>query len=98
MEHSQSKISDVLYLVYKYENGKVSIGGQEIQPQIISHLKDEANSLLQSEIWSILEASILNESMRLALTESASWDHVLSAKMLKHWHFFLKKLLTQIAK
>lgn len=74
------------------------LGGEKITPQMRSILRDQAYYLLTSELWEVMDATIINESSNIALIQSTEFKHVENAKMLYHWGFVFKNLITKLAK
>lgn len=84
--------------VFVEKNGKLSIGGEEIDIQLRNVLRDEAEYFLKSRLFELLNATILNETMSMSLIQSTEWHHVESAKMLYHWNHVLKNMVILLAK
>ncbi len=84
--------------IFQEMGGKVFIGGQEVSESVRSVLRDQARSFMSSQLWEIFEATIVNESGRMALLQSQNWEHVLSAKQLHHWHHVLKNIIHSLSK
>jgi hypothetical protein len=77
---------------------KIYIGKTEISAELASVLQRDAEVFLNSRLFSVLNASIVNESYDLALKQSTDFDQVKSAKMLHHWNFFLIKMIIALSK
>lgn len=76
--------------------GDIYIGREKIKPELKEALREQSRYLLSSQLYEILRATIINESAQLALIQSTEWNHVVSAKMLRHWHFVLENMLKQL--
>jgi hypothetical protein len=91
-------ISEVEKRVFREDKtGNVFIGLEKIEDQLRGSLRDEANYFLKSRLWEVLSATIINESVDMALKKSGNWDHVLSAKQLYYWHQTMDKIITKLA-
>ena len=84
--------------IFAERAGKFFIGGVEIDTQTRELLRDQAQYLQTSHLWEILDATITNESAKLALIQSTDFDQVRSAKMLYHWNHVLKNMIHLLAK
>ena len=84
--------------VFVEKSGKIYLGGEEVLPQMRSNLKDEAERFLTSQLWEILNATIVNESADIALRQSEDFEQVKFAKALKHWNHVLHNMLFLLAK
>lgn len=84
--------------VFKEVGGTIYLGREKITPELRSILKDQAKYMQTSQLWEILNASVVNEAYTIALIQSKDFDQVLSAKMLHHWQHFLKNIIHTLAK
>jgi hypothetical protein len=84
--------------IFSVKNGKIYIGGEEITPELRDVLRDQARSLQTSQLWEILNASITNEAINLALIQSTNYDHVQFAKALHHFAHFIHNSVHTLAK
>ncbi len=84
--------------VFREDKGTFYIGNDEIDPTLLSYLKDEAEIIQKTRLWEILSKSILNEAYHLSLIQSTSWDHVQFAKSLNHWNIFMQKVIHKLSK
>lgn len=74
------------------------IGREKIAEDLRGALRDEAEYLLRSRLWDVLQASIEQEAINLALIQSAEWNHVLSAKQLHHYRHFINNVIHLLAR
>jgi hypothetical protein len=58
--------------IFTQENGKFFIGGVEITPQVKDLLKEQARYIQSSQLFELLNATIVNEAGNLALVQSAN--------------------------
>ena len=58
----------------------------------------QGNPSETSQLFEIINATIMNESNELALIQSANFAHVENAKMLYHWGFVFKNMIKKLAK
>lgn len=92
------KFLDIESKVFTQIGKDIYIGRDRIDSTLRSVLRDEAKNLQTTRLWEILNASITNEAYNLALIQSKDFDEVTSAKMLKHWVFFMINVLHQLSK
>lgn len=98
-EDQSLPLADLVILSKRaFDLDTLRIGGQDIPPQMRELYRDQALNLLTTQLWEVIEATALNESARLALDGSLSWDHVQFAKALKYWHTIIAKMLIALAK
>ncbi len=76
----------------------ISIGGEQLTAQMRELYRDQAENLLTTNLWEVIEATIINEAHSLALKGSLNWDHVQFAKGLDYWHTVVSKMLVRLAK
>lgn len=84
--------------VFTVRNGEILVGGEKLADDVRSLMRDEARFILNSELWRVLHASIINEAVDMALFQSADWDHVLSAKQLHHYAHFMRNVIHMLSK
>jgi hypothetical protein len=94
----QFNLKDVERHIFTEAGGEIFIGGEKVSNSVRSVLRDQAKSFMSSQLWEIFEATIVNESGRMALHQSQNWEHVLSAKQLHHWHHVLKNIMHSLSK
>lgn len=83
--------------VFRQQTDGLYIGTDKIDNVLRSVLRDEAVYILNSRIWEVLNATIVNEASSLALKNSMNWDHVLSAKQLYYWQQAMEKIIKKLA-
>lgn len=93
LEKSVPSFTTIESRVFTKIGKDIYIGTESIQPVVKSLLRDEAKAIKATRLWEILNASIINEAYNLALLQSKNFDEVTSAKMLKHWSFFMMNVL-----
>jgi hypothetical protein len=84
--------------IFSENKGVFYIGGLEINEQMRNILREQSNYILTSQIFEVLDATIVNESASLALLQSTNYEHVQFAKALFHWNSVLKKMLLKLGK
>ena len=88
-------------LVFSEKGGKVFLGGEEVKPEMLSVLCEQAKYLQTSQILEVLNATIVNEAANLALVQSGNSGNlerdVITAKMLHHWNFVLQNIIHKLA-
>lgn len=89
----QENLINLEKLVFSIEKGEVFIGGEKLKPEILSVLKEQARYIETSHFYEVLNATIINESARLALLDSKDWDGVQYAKALYYWNKIIKKMI-----
>lgn len=107
LEQDQQEISrdDFISIeskVFLEKNGQIYIGGELVNETMRSLLRDQAENLKSTNLYEILNATIINESAQLALHQSGkSGDikqDVLFAKALHHWNHVLKNMINALSK
>lgn len=89
---------DIESRVFTQVGNDIYIGKDKIDQTLRSVLRDEAKNIQSSRLWEILNASAINEAYNLALIQSKNFDEVTSAKMLKHWSFFMVNVIHTLSK
>jgi len=84
--------------VFTQKGETIFIGGNAVTEQMRSLLRDQARTFQTSNLFEILDATIVNESADLALKQSANFEHVQYAKALYHWNHVLKNIVHALAK
>lgn len=84
--------------VFEVKKGTIYIGGEEIRPDVLVVLKEQARYLSTSQFYDILKSTIINESSELALKQSTKWEDVEFAKALYHIQYVLNNMITQLTK
>ena len=84
--------------VFEDRKGTIYIGGEEIRPDVMVVLKEQANYLKTSQFYDILKSTIINESSEIALKQSKNFDEVTAGKMLFHWQFVLDQMINSLTK
>jgi len=92
------KFLDLESRVLTVVGNNIYIGKDKVDPILRGLLRDEAKSLQTTRLWEILNASVINEAYNLALLQSKNFEEVVSAKMLKHWSFFMLNMMTVLTK
>lgn len=84
--------------MFSEEKGTLKIGGAPIDEQLRNSLREEAKVIEASRFWEVLHATIIQEAADLALVQSANWEHIQSAKMLKHWDYVFQNMIYKLGK
>lgn len=84
--------------VFTEFKGDIYLGREKVSDDLRGVLRDEAEYFLRSRLWEVIQASIEQEAINLALIQSAQWDHVLSAKQLHHYRHFVNNVIHKLAK
>jgi hypothetical protein len=74
------------------------IGGVLIPKDLRDSLRQDARYIQISRFWDVLQATIIDESAKLALIQATNYEHVLSAKMLYHYQHVFKNMLLALVK
>lgn len=84
--------------VFTEVNGKIYIGREEIKPELLDILREQARYLKTSQLYEVFSNTIKNEAANLALIQSKNFEEVLSAKMLWHWNFVFENMIASLTK
>ena len=98
MEEKSENLINLLGRIYKEENGKILIGGEEIKADIRSLLKDQAKYIETSQFYEILNATIINEAFNLGVLQSKDFDNVQFGKALVYTNNIIKKMIKGLSK
>lgn len=79
--------------VFASSGNRIFIGQKELSKDVRDLLREQAKYVSTSQLWEILNASILQEASNLALIQSKDWSHVEFAKALKHWQHFMENTI-----
>lgn len=93
----QQKVSKFENLVFLEKNGQIYIGGELVTEQMRSLLRDQAKQLQSSNLYEIVNATIIDEGHRLFL-QSGNMEHVQYAKALIYWNQVLAKMINALVK
>jgi hypothetical protein len=85
--------SQVEARVLAFKAGRVFVGREEVTGQLRDILRDQAEYMLTSQLWELFNASLLHEAADMALVQSKDWDHVLAAKMLRHYQHYFQNVI-----
>lgn len=92
------KFKDTENRVFTESKGRVYIGTEEIKPELLAVLREQAKYLESSQLYEILLATLKNESYNLALIQSKDWESVQFAKALYHCAFVFENLVSKLKK
>lgn len=67
------------------KGGKMFLGGDEIKPEIAEILRTQAQQISTSQLYEILKATIIKESIDIVFNQAKDWESVLFAKSLKYF-------------
>lgn len=84
--------------VFQVQGQDIYIGKLKVSEQLKGILSDQATNFKTTNLYDILDATISEEASRLALVQSANWDHVQYAKALHHWNHVMKNLIHSLSK
>lgn len=84
--------------VFTEIKGKIYIGKEEIKPELLEVLREQARYLETSQLYEILVKTLKNESYNLALIQSKDWDNVQFAKALFHCAFVFENMVSTLKK
>ena len=94
------KYNNVAKKVFSEEKGKIFIGGEEINAEMLRVLKDQAFSFRTTQLYEVLRATILNEAYDIALNQSGKSGSIETdvqyAKMMKHWQYVIDNILDKL--
>lgn len=82
--------------VFTFAKGEIWIGRERIKPELKEALREQARYIMNSNLYEIIRATIMNEAAKAALIQSTDFDQVMSAKMLYHWQFVLDNMLKHL--
>jgi len=94
---SSPDFNEIQSRIFKVERSQLFIGGKPIPEQLRIALGAEARDFQETQLWSIVSATIYAESIRMSLNESTEWDHVLAAKMLTQYGNIFKGVVSALA-
>lgn len=84
--------------VFEQKNGTFFIGGEEVTNELRNVLREQARYIQSSNLWEIIDATVINESAELALKQSKDMENVNTAKMLYHWAHVFRNMLYVLGK
>ncbi len=83
--------------IYLEDKGKFYIGGELVTEQMRGILRDQAKNFQTSNLFEIIDATIINEASNLFL-QAGNMEHLQYAKALHYWNNILKKMLNALSK
>lgn len=92
------KFTDSESRVFTELKGKFYIGTEEIQPAVLSILKDQAANFKTSQLYEVIIATLQNEASNLALVQSTKWEDVNYAKALWHVQYVITNMIHKLTK
>ena len=84
--------------IFTEHNGDVYLGKEKLSQEMRDLLREQARYIERSNLWEIVNATIVNEAYDISLKQSKDFDEVRTAKMLHHWAFVMRKMMTLLAK
>ena len=84
--------------VFKEKDGKIYLGGKLIPEDTLKVLREQARYLETSQLWEVMNSTIINESSDLALRQSENFEQVRFAKALHHWGHVFRNIIHQLTK
>lgn len=97
MQDQLDSLTNLEKKIYRESEGRVFIGGEEVKPEILSLLKEQARYIESSQFWEVLHATLINESVRAAW-ESKNWDAVQYSKALKYTDTIIRNMIRGLTK
>ncbi len=98
MEDQSENFNNLAKRIFQEEKGKIFIGGEEVKPEVLEVLREQARYLSTSQLYEILGATIKNESADLALKQSQNFEQVQFAKALYHIWYVLDNMVHTLKK
>lgn len=84
--------------VFTEDKGKVFIGGEEMKPEVLDLLREQARYLETSQLYEVFKSTIINESAELALKQSQNFEQVQFAKALYHLLYVFDNMILSLKK
>lgn len=84
--------------IFQERNGKIYIGKEEIKPEVLDIIREQARYLETSQLYEILLATFKNEAMDLSLIQSKDWNDVQFAKALWHITYVFENMVYKLKK
>ena len=92
--------NNIIKKVFSEDKGKIFIGGEEINSEMLRVLKDQAFAFRTTQLYETLRATILNEAYDIALIQSGKSgsieNDVQYAKAMKHFMFVVDNILDKL--
>ena len=98
LEDERIRLTDIESRVFTQRGADIYIGTNKLTDQERDILRGQAKYLQTSQLWEILNATIVNEAADISLRQSQNFEHVQNGKMLYHWGHVFKNLITTLAK
>lgn len=100
LEDNLDNFSSIENRIFFEDKGKIYIGGEEVKPDVLDVLREQARYFETSQLYEVLRATIINEAYDMALKQSGKSGDLLAdvntAKMLYHWQFVLDSILFKL--
>lgn len=93
---SQPNFNSIAKRIFEDKKGVIYIGGEEIKPELLDILREQAKYLETSQLYEIFLATLKQESANLALIQSKDWDAVQFAKALYHCTFVIETMVESL--
>lgn len=90
---AQLNFNSIEERVFTEIKGKIYIGKEEIKPELLDILREQARYLSTSQLYEVLLATLKNEASNLALIQSKDWESVQAAKMLWHCAYVIENMV-----
>lgn len=85
--------NEIAAKVYDSKNGVVTVGGEEIKPEVLRVLREQAIYLSTSQLYELYMNTLRNESSKLALIQSKDFEDVQFAKALWHCVYVIENMV-----
>lgn len=84
--------------VFSEKSGQLLIGGEPLTKEMRDLLREQAKYLETSQLWEIMQSTIINEAYNIALIQSKNFEEVEIGKMLKHWGYVFENMIHLLSK
>lgn len=85
-------------LVFVQSGKDIFLGGKKVTDEMRSILREQAKYIVTSNLWEVLNSTIINEASNLALLQSENFDQVRFAKALHHWGHVFRNIMYILSK
>lgn len=97
-QQEEIKFDSIESKVFLEKNGNIYIGKELITEQMRGILRDQAKNFQTTNLYEILNATIINESFDIGVTQSSNFEHTQYAKALIYWNKVMLKIINALAK
>ncbi len=93
-EEELLQYNNIITKIFTEDKGKIYIGGEEIKPELLDILREQARYLKTSQLYEVFSSTMKGEAAELALIQSQNWENVQFAKALFHLSKAFDKMLS----